>query len=149
MSNQNVIKPTIDQELKFNYPGRTTFGEGTCHLRVYKFGNYDHSLLILITALPDEEGLSITNGIEHIATKVARVILPPDLHWSRAIWIEHYPKRGKKIQPLPESFSFVSFHWSKRTDGPATPAKFSARLPSWRYVTRSWVEELLGGQLDV
>ena len=94
--------------------------------------------LILITQLEDGyEGLSVTNGIETIATEVVREY---ELAPAECVWVEHYDHRAEenrnKIIPA-ESFDFVEFKW----------VADRACAPKWRAGTKEEVERLIGRKL--
>ena len=104
-----------------------------CDLRVYAFG----MTKIVVAAQPvDYDGLSVTNGIERIANAVMKGALE-DVSPSRVIWVQHYPKKSRGYVPdldNEETWDLVTFFWRDRLAGSA----------HWRYVTREWVEILIG-----
>lgn len=79
--------------------------DAVCRVRIYKgqTGN-----VMLLTELPENTGLSVTNGVEKIAAEVA-----VEYNLNHAIIIEHYPdRRGPQDQhdtTLAENFSLVNF----------------------------------------
>ena len=61
--------------------------------------------VVVMTELTDNEGVSVTNAAEIIATVAFRTLLSridPEI----ITWIEHWPPRGGR-DPFPESFDFV------------------------------------------
>jgi len=86
----------------------------------------------MLTELPDNRGMSVTNAFEYIATQV---LCQNRLHPGRVIWIEHYPERGRD---LPETLDLVTLEWSEEPDG------WTASHPGWRRVSGELVAELLG-----
>ena len=147
---KELSQPIIDQEITFNRPNGTEYTQGKCRIRIFEFGNYDPAPLIIVSALPDNKGLSITNGIEQIATKIAHEFLfPKNYSYHRAMWIEHYPERqpyNHTRDPIfNESFSLVTLTWNMRAWRLRSPW---ASAPSWRHINKSWIEELLGASIE-
>lgn len=102
-------------------------------------------LVVLITEMPENEGLSVTNGIEKIATEVIRKLRTFTAAWNSLTWVEHYPDRhppGMESDSMfDEVFAVVQF---SRGDGLAEP--FGG--PTWKHVERdeflAWI-----GRADV
>lgn len=116
----------IDEILE--YPG---FGEceSLCRIRI----NLTQTNTIAIASeLPNNPGTSITNCPKSVRERaILRFGLPPS-----TTWIEHYPGTqtlNRKDIVLEESFSIVTFNKSG---------------PQWKYISRSQVEELIGGKLE-
>ena len=67
---------------KYEYEG---FGgcKSICNLEI-------HRNLVICSAREDNEGTSITNVAEQLATEIANQYLPDP---SKLVWVEHYPKR--------------------------------------------------------
>lgn len=111
---------------------------GTCDLRVYE--SVDDLIspgvnVVVATELPTNEGLSVTNGIAQIATRV-RV----DLGLQPTILVEHYPDRGRGI---PETFDVAHLDYNGRFYVPATyPAQ------RWTPSSRAEVERMIGGRFE-
>ena len=62
--------------------------------------------LVIAFEMPENEGTSVTNMAEHLATQVCKDF---DIDPKHLIWIEHYPERGE-WKDYPESFDLVSFN---------------------------------------
>ena len=62
--------------------------------------------LVIATEIPENEGTSITNIAEHLATQVCQEF---DIDPKHLIWIEHYPQRGERKE-YPESYDLVQFN---------------------------------------
>ena len=64
-----------------------TGATATCGLHIVREGT---QLVVVLTELPDNPGMSVTNAAEEIASQVRREFgLDPD----QTRWIEHYPER--------------------------------------------------------
>ncbi len=105
-----------------------------CRVRYYD-NNINH--VIIISTEIENTGLSITNGIEKIATEIR------DKHSLRSnvIWVEHYPERRYADRPddkldsmFDENFSLVTF----QTIG----NKFSS--PKWKHLSKRDLLKLIG-----
>lgn len=108
----------------FQYPGY--FGtKSFCMIEVLRKG--DRKAVVIATEHADNPGTSITNRVEEIASRVCAqyLINPADL-----VWIEHYPERGDRRDPLPEVFDRVTFKNPLSFQGPQwkrlTPAEVFA-----------------------
>lgn len=91
----------------------------------------------LFTEAHNNEGTSITNRIEVLATQAWEYLGKPE---KPPIVIEHYPNRGvynptRDKWQFPESFDVVEF--DRKPDD-------SFEKPRWRRVSRTAVEELTG-----
>ena len=62
--------------------------------------------LVIATEMPENEGTSITNMAEHLATQVCQEF---DIDPKNLIWIEHYPQRCERKES-PESYDLVQFN---------------------------------------
>ncbi len=96
----------------------------------------EEQTIVVFTELPDNEGMSVTNAAEDIATQVRREFgLDPD----QTRWIEHYPERQhhvhNRIHIEPATYDEVIYTW----DG------YQASEPTWRRLTREEFEVLVGG----
>lgn len=110
----------------------------TCRIRVYETPpNYDPLPTVFIaTQLPDNDGTSVTNAAEELATEVIRAqrvrrgLSGKDPRHT-AVWVEQYPAGILAPIDFEERLSVVSF--DELPDG---------RLhdPIWEYVTRSFIE---------
>ena len=58
-----------------------------CDIEVHRHTDFD---VVVATEVPDNEGTSITNMAEQLATQVCKAF---DIVPDRLIWIEHYPER--------------------------------------------------------
>ena len=78
--------------------------EAICHVRIYRPGGSPP--VVVITDLPGNEGVSVTNAIEQIVPELEKVFELP----TKTMWVEHYPDRrpvGSKDGTLEESFDEV------------------------------------------
>lgn len=125
-----MLKKLIDTTLRYKpYPGN----DSKCRVRIYT--GEAHGATILITELPDNDGMSITNASELIASEVCRRY---DLRKVTTRWIEHYPAAAWRESNRPETFDEIRFMW----DG------YTASAPRWHRLTVEEVETLTGETWD-
>jgi len=129
--------------------GRISYRAGICRLRLFVPARVPVSArcpaIALVTEIPDQNGLSITNGIEVIAAQLCRI---HGLKPHNTVLIEHYDDRERGFcARLPgrvngEKFSCVIFEELRETDGEARA--FRLRHPRWRPLGKEEVEALIG-----
>ena len=117
------------RQFRFDYKVPYNAFPAFCDVRIYEGGSYGRLRVAILTELPDNTGMSVTNACEDIATELVRL---RGLTPGYTIWIEHYPDRHH-----PESFDLITFEWKGGV----------ARSPDWRRVSREWVEQLVGEAL--
>jgi hypothetical protein len=106
--------------------------ESKCRMRVFE---YDGRQIAVASELEDNEGTSVTNAAEYIATLA---IGQYGLDMRRLLWVEHYPARllhKNKFGPddmVPESFDIVYF------DTIAKPSRLDPKKVDVRFVKPSW-----------
>ena len=128
----NTTTPTepTDEAFRFDYKGY--FGcDSHCTLEI-------HGNLVIVTEAEDNEGTSITNMAEHLATRVCHQYQIDPL---KLIWIEHYRERGHEWmhKPITESWDFVTFQQiAEAEDGASRLMK-----PIWNRITPDKVKELI------
>jgi hypothetical protein len=106
---------------------------GECLIRVYELGSR-----VVVIATDLDEGPSVTNAAEEIATQIVEQF---NIDPERLIWVEHYPRKDTRAKPgtaLGEEYDFVVFEW----DGD------HFRNPDWTYSNRLEIEELVGEVLE-
>jgi hypothetical protein len=106
--------------------------KAVCGLRLVRD---EERVVVVLTELPDNPGMSVTNACEEIATQVRRAFgLDPD----QIRWIEHYPEREHHVhrRTLHEAATYdeIIFIWED----------YQARAPTWRRLTPEEVHLLLG-----
>lgn len=99
-----------------------------CRIRLFRV---DGAPVVVCTELEENNGTSVTNAAEMIATLVLNTLGRP----SALTWVEHYPDRaffGNKPM-MREQFDLVEFEWSG-----------SALLhhPRWRRIPKEEAERL-------
>ena len=123
------------EKFELDYTSNSAF-IARCEVDIYKeLGSYNRLVIVILTQIAENQGKSITNAFERIATEIVR---QKRLNPHRVLWIEHYPDRNKgggKNSILDESYSLVSLDWV---------ALKIARAPGWNHITREWLEQLLG-----
>ena len=63
--------------------------------------------LVIASEMPENEGTSITNFAEQLATLVCQEF---EIEPKHLIWIEHYPERDGVSRKYAESYDLVSFN---------------------------------------
>ena len=115
---------------RFEYPNYFV-GVTYCRVRIYKNGK---KAFVLITEHLENEGLSVTNGIDRIATRISGMFP----FRSNTVWIEHYldrhPPGMKNDSMFDECFSIVTF----------ATRRGSYFGPDWKHTTKEAVEEMIG-----
>ena len=97
-----------------------------------------HGNLVIVTEADDNQGTSITNMAEHLATRVCHQFQIDPL---KLVWIEHYRERGHEWmhKPITESWDFVTFQQiAEAEDGAPRLMK-----PIWSRITPDKVKELI------
>jgi hypothetical protein len=86
----------------------------TCDLQITNCGNQRY--IVVMMERDDNNGMSVTNASEEIATHVmATWLVTSDLenaHPSSFRWVEHYPRTPKR--KAEETWDIVSYTWRKR-----------------------------------
>jgi hypothetical protein len=119
-------------------------GDAHCHLAVYDHGG---KVIVIATEPESNQGASITNMAEYLATQVWHEVGAPALE--HFMWIERYPDRAFVAgrPALEESFDLVTFtatqpHAYAVADQRQYPTVL--REPQWKPITQADVEELIG-----
>jgi hypothetical protein len=122
------------KQFRFDYTVPVNSFPAFCDVRIYECGSYGRQRVIILTELPDNTGMSVTNACEYIATELVRL---HNLTPGYTIWIEHYPDRHpagmEKDRMFDESFALITFEWNGNR----------ACSPDWRCVSREWAEQLI------
>lgn len=98
-----------------------------CRIRIYQ--DPERTPVVIATELQDNEGTSITNMAERLASEWSRdeqTGQPTEI-----IWIEHYPAE----RLFKETFALVTFGRDER-------GEFTT--PQWQHITRAEVEQMIG-----
>lgn len=109
--------------------------EGLCDVEIYRS---DTVTVVIITEREDNEGPSVTNTIEIIASLVYRKHLFPYAP-ERIRWVEHYLERPMgKFEMAPESWDAVVF-------GEYDPKAREFRRPEWSRISPddAWFNRIL------
>lgn len=84
--------PTLKESMRFQYEVRPRFsGSGECWVRIFE--PVGKAPVVVITELPDNHGVSVTNAIELIVVQLASLFSLP----GGTLWIEHYTDRRDGI----------------------------------------------------
>lgn len=112
----------------FSYRVRANRCLAKCALEVYRGSN---SAVVIVTELPDNEGMSICNAFEDLILQVAETY---DLNPGGLLWIEHWEawksSEGAPYDREEEEWIRVKFEWNGHR----------ASKPCWIPVTASFVE---------
>jgi len=97
--------------------------------------------VVVMSETPDNPGMSITNAVELVATRVWTLLGCPPIE--NVTFFEHYPqiftpiRRGKPMEAA-ETFDRVGFDVQNR----------ALLRPLWFYGQKALVEQRIGGKLD-
>src|SRR5262245_34761683 len=94
----------------------------------------DERMVAVLTELPDNTGMSVTNAAEEIATQVRRSFgLDPE----QTRWIEHYPERQYQVHQRtltePATYDEIVFTWEN----------YQATEPNWLRLSKEDGEIML------
>ncbi|MDJ0723764.1 MAG: hypothetical protein QNJ38_01470 [Prochloraceae cyanobacterium] len=100
-----------------------------CRLRIYR---NKRQVTVIVSEVPDNEGRSITNGVESIITHGCKKY---DIDFDRVIWLEHYPEEiTSSNEKIDECFSRVHLQSNKN--------------PYWENYSKEQAERLIGMSLN-
>ncbi len=128
------MQKTIDTT--HNYGGY--FGcASQCRIRVYHAP--ERPPVVIATELPENQGTSVTNMAERLATEWARDEETGEA--AEIVWIEHYPEERNRFgrRVFEETFALVTFQCGQL-------GEFTN--PEWQYITRAEVERMIGEPLS-
>lgn len=100
--------------------------------------------VVIATEAPDNEGTSITNMAEDIATQVCRA---HDIPLEKLVWIEHY--FHESLPDIGETFDLVTFEISDEPHFGDPDGGKHLRHPNWKHLGKEGAEELFGSPLTV
>ena len=133
-------------------PYSTRYHSGACRLRIFVPEGHAlstlHPAVVIATEQPEHEGLSVTNGIEVIASVVCRTY---GLNPRHTVLIEHYDDRERgTAADLPgrvegEKFSCVVFDELEVVESEI--GGWRLQSPQWRTLAKAAVETLIGTSL--
>jgi hypothetical protein len=106
--------------------------EARCRIRMYRPDA--GTVVVIVTELLDNPGVSITNWAEYLATEIRKRYLRQG---EALIWIEHYverPSRYNSRETVQETFDRVLMRWNG----------VSYEEPEWKSFDRAGVERLIG-----
>jgi hypothetical protein len=104
-----------------------------CFVRIW---DSVEAVVVMLTELPDNPGMSVTNACEDIAT---RIVQDFGIDLQRTRFIEHYPEEKTlhygTEHVRKETFDEIFFTWD---------SKGRADEPHWKPLTKGEVERLVG-----
>lgn len=90
--------------------------------------------IIIFSEIEDNEGMSVTNSVEYLATDVYQNFLS-EYFPKQIIWVEHYPESAYRNIKIKISYSLVTLEWNKLTK--------AFYFPQWKHIkTIEEVKEL-------
>lgn len=104
--------------------------DGKCGL---EFKKSEKKCIVILTELPDNNGTSITNMYEHLATYIYNQFLQNDYTYDQIMWIEHYPKESR-ARGEPESFDEVIMEYDGK----------QFKHPKWLHMKNEEIMEIHG-----
>lgn len=117
--------------------------ESKCRARIYsKSQGSDVYQVVLFSDLGEDSGSSITNSVESVCTLVANFFA-----LSAPTFIEHYPRHNIKYDESfdKEDFSLVICSKANNVFSGNNYFKYGLfKSPSWRYISKSDVESVIG-----
>jgi hypothetical protein len=97
-----------------------------------------HRYVVLLTELPDNHSVSVTNSVEDAALEVMESYLTT-ADPETIVWVEHYPVRGNsRSVRIPESFDLVHL----RFDGHQFRLNTSITGQGWKRLSEQDLKEL-------
>lgn len=88
--------------------------EGVCGVSIFQ--TVRDMAVVVLTEYRENPGMSVTNAVEFIATKVKRAFLP-DVAPDQIVWIERYESHGTLLDvddlTMGETFDLVRLQWDK------------------------------------
>ena len=113
-----------------------------CRIRIYE--RADATPVVIATELAENTGTSITNMAEYLAAEIISHHFPERFETEEpVIWVEQYPRHPGQ-RDLPE-FSQVAFaSYTPRIVWAGMRQRIRLGQPSWRYLEREAVEQLVG-----
>ena len=116
---------------RYDYKGYWN-SDAHCYLDIKRFPD---KVVVIATETGDNEGTSITNMAEHIATQVCRDF---DIDPQSLVWIELYDTESYRgANEERDEYDLVTFDWNGR--------QFSK--PKWKHLTRSELYALIGEEV--
>jgi hypothetical protein len=131
------LHPEMTRRLHALYeygPNKKDSGDrARCLVRIWDTGE---SGVVMLTELPDNPGMSVTNACEDIAT---RIVQDFGINPQRTRFIEHYPEEKTTHHGIEhvrkETFDEIFFTWDNRS---------RADEPHWKPLAKEEVERLVG-----
>lgn len=81
---------------------------GACGVSIFETGA--DTTVVVLTELPSNPGMSVTNALEHIATKVRGAFLASNAP-TEIIWVERYLQGTQADGSAGETFDLVHLEW--------------------------------------
>lgn len=141
--------PTSQPEYQLTCDERYDYEGFWRHPAVYRIRIYeraDATPVVIATELADNTGTSITNMAEYLAAEIISHHFPERFETEEpepVMWIEQYPRhRGQR--DLPEFSQVIFARYTPRIVWTGMRQRIRIGQPSWRYLEREAVEQLVG-----
>ncbi len=133
----------LTQDVIYEFKGLWSC-DSKCRIRIYEgAGPQSGMTVVLCTELEDNEGTSVTNYAEHIASEIMRLynIAPHSL-----LWIEHYEYRGVKLRHHETGRLTAQFaeHFDRVIFNEVDSRTGNLKRPAWVRFTKQTVEQWIG-----
>lgn len=100
---------------QFTLQYKQAYQKGQCGFTLIPMGL---AAIVVLSNLPGDVGISITNGIECAASEAyRRHLMPKRITPDKIVWIEHYPKTHLREETLDR----VIMHWDSQKECFARP----------------------------
>lgn len=114
---------------QFTLQYKQAYQKGLCGFTLIPMGL---AAIVILSNLPGDVGISITNGIEGAASEAyRRHLMPKHITPDKIVWIEHYPK----TQLREEAFDRVILSWEHQMEHFAHP--------QWSHLGRDGLQNLM------
>lgn len=118
---------------------------GRCRVRIFLPEEERDAPVVVCTEPKDNPGMSITNAAEQLA---AEVIAAHPMLETPFVWVEHYEDGARGTPQDRHTFDLVEFaHYEPRETLRAGEWRKEIGEPTWKPITRSMVEALIGEPL--
>ena len=130
---------------RFDYEGYHKC-KSHCLIEIHK---HEKCTVVIATEADDNEGTSVTNMAEHIATEVCKAHEIPML---QLVWIEHYSHESFRSRDRDETWDLATFKRERTPvrgywDYPSGQMVFTS--PKWQPLTVAQKDRLVAGDLTV
>lgn len=115
-----------------------------CRIRIYERAGAIP--IVIATELAENTGTSITNMAEYLAAEIISQHFPERFETEEpepVMWLEQYPRHPGQ-RDLPEFSQVVFSSYTPRIEWMGMRQRIRLGQPSWKYLERDQVEQLVG-----